>query len=95
MLRVKACKYAEDYKLAVEFDNSDRGIVDLKDLLEPDTVFAPLKDKELFSKVQVDKWGVVNWLNGELDIATEYLFYLVNQKKPEYQQLFKKWGYIC
>jgi hypothetical protein len=94
MLHIKSCKYADDYKIAVEFDNGENDIVDLQDLIEPDTVFAPLIDKELFSKVQLDKRGVVTWLNGELDIAAEYLYNVINQHRSEYQQLFKKWGYI-
>ena len=48
MLHVKSCRYAEDYKLALQFDNGTEGIVDLQDLPESGTVFAPLKDKGCF-----------------------------------------------
>ncbi|MFN8770733.1 MAG: DUF2442 domain-containing protein [Neisseriaceae bacterium] len=75
-------------------DNGTDGIADLKDLPEDGTVFAPLKDKEIFRNVHLEKWGGITWLNGTLDIAPEYLFFLINQSKPEFKDLFQKWGYL-
>lgn len=57
MLHIKSCRYTEDYKLAVQFDNGTEGIADLRDLPENGTVFAPLKDKEVFCKAKLEKWG--------------------------------------
>lgn len=51
MLHIIACRYTEDYKLALQFDNGTEGIVDLKDLPVSGTIFAPLKDQEIFRKV--------------------------------------------
>ena len=35
MLHVESCRYAEDYKLALQFDNGTEGIVDLQYLSIP------------------------------------------------------------
>ena len=94
MLHVKSCRYAEDYKLALQFNNGTEGIIDLQDLPESGTVFAPLKDKKLFRKAKLEEWGVVTWLNGTLDIAPEYLFFLINKTNPEFKNLFIQWGYL-
>ena len=94
MLHIKSCRYAEEYKLALQFDNGTEGIADLKDLSDSGTVFAPLKDKEIFRQVKLEDWGVVTWLNGTLDIAPEYLFFLINREKSEFKNLFLQWGYL-
>lgn len=93
MLHIKECKYTEDYKLALKFDNGTEGIVDLKELPESETVFYPLKDKSVFQNVKLE-WGTITWLDGELDIAPEYLFFLINQNNSEFKELFVKWGYL-
>lgn len=94
MLHIKSCKYTEDYKLALKFDNGTEGIADLKELPEDGTVFAPLKNKELFRKVKLEKWGGITWLDGTLDIAPEYLFFLTNKENIKYRKLFLEWGYL-
>ena len=89
---VKNAKYLEDYKVEVEFNNGEKGIVDLSDDLYGE-VFEPLKDKNLFSKMKVDKdLETITWENGA-DFAPEYLYYksFKNNKKLEPQ--FKEWGY--
>lgn len=94
MLHIKTCKWAGDYKLAVSFDNGNQGITDLKDLPKNGSVFEPLKDKEIFKNFKLLYGGVTTWLDGALDIAPEYLFFLANREKPELLTQFKEWGYI-
>ena len=94
MLHIKSCRYAEEYKLALQFDNGTEGIADLKELPYSGVVFAPLKDKEIFRQVKLEDWGVITWLNGALDIAPEYLFFLINRDKSEFKNLFLQWGYL-
>ena len=50
--------------------------------------------KELFRKAKLEEWGVVTWLNGTLDIAPEYLFFLINKTNPKFKNLFIQWGYL-
>lgn len=94
MLHIKSFRYAEDYKLALQFDNGIEGIADLQNLPESGTVFEPLRDKEIFRTAKLEEWGVITWLNGTLDVAPEYLFFLINKSKPELEDLFIKWGYL-
>lgn len=94
MLHIKSCKYNDDYKLSLEFDNDYSGTVDLKDLPNDGPVFAPLRDINVFKNLKLEKWGVISWLNGTIDIAPEYLFFLMNKDNLKLHELFKKWGYI-
>ena len=57
LLFVKNARYVGDYKIEVEFTDGKKGIADLEGELYG-SVFEPLKDKTLFSKIKVDKeWG--------------------------------------
>lgn len=94
MLHIKSCEWVGDYKLSLLFDNGTQGIADLKDLPQTGSVFEPLKDKEIFKDVRLQYGGVATWLDGTLDIAPEYLFFLANKDKPELHQQFQQWGYV-
>jgi hypothetical protein len=62
-----------DYKLKAEFINGEVKIYDFSSQLDF-PAFKPLKDKEVFSKVSLER-GVPVWLDGEIDIAPEVLYY--------------------
>jgi len=62
-----------DYKLKVEFINGEVKIYDFSSQLDF-PAFKPLKDKKIFSKVSLDH-GIPIWLDGEIDIAPEVLYY--------------------
>jgi len=92
-IHVKDAKYLEDYKVEVEFNNGEKGIVDLSNDLYGE-VFAPLKDKNLFSKIKVDKdLETITWENGA-DFAPEYLYYKSFKDIKNLESQFKQWGYI-
>ena len=61
-----------DHKLWVRFTTGDAKIVDFKPLLTA-PAFQPLTDVAVFNGVYID-YGVTVWLDGEIDIAPEYLF---------------------
>ena len=42
-------------------------------LIEQYEYFAPLRDKRVFSRFDLDGW-TVTWLNGSVDIAPEHLY---------------------
>ncbi len=93
-LHVTDAKYLEDYKIDVSFNNGRQGIVDLKDALKG-TMFEPLKNKEAFSNLVVDKeLDTIVWSNGA-DLAPEYIYFQTFKNDPELQQQFKQWGYIA
>lgn len=62
----------DNYKIYVEFDDGNNGIVDLSDNLWGE-VFEPLKDPEFFKQVTLDDWGAPCWPNGA-DIAPDKLY---------------------
>jgi len=72
MEKVKNIKVLPGYRLEVEFQNGQRGELELeKKLYGP--VFEPLKDPAFFSRATVDEFGVICWPNGA-DIAPETVF---------------------
>jgi len=64
---VKACPL-EDYKVAVEFDNGERGVFDCARYLDQ-PYWKPLNDKSLFRQVHVS-YGTLVWPN-EIDVGPE------------------------
>jgi hypothetical protein len=65
-------KYVGEYRLELTFSNGKVKVFDAKDYIESHPLFAALKDKQLFSRFQLDGW-TVSWLDGKLDISPEYL----------------------
>jgi len=62
-----------DYKLKAEFINGEVKIYDFSSQLDF-PAFKPLKDRKIFSEVSLDR-GIPVWLDGEIDIAPEILYY--------------------
>ena len=83
-------------KLLIKFEEyPEEYIVDMREFLESWKDFYLVKELEnetIFQDFKVDH-GAIIWANG-FDIAPEYLFFLANKFKDEYQTLFKEWGYI-
>ena len=93
LILVKHAKYLKDYKIEIEFNDGKKGIVDLSDELYGE-VFEPLKDKNIFSKIKVDKdLETITWENGA-DLAPEYLYYKSFKDNKSLKQQFIQWGYI-
>jgi hypothetical protein len=93
-LHITNARYLEDYKVEVSFNNGRKGIADLADALKG-TMFEPLKNKSVFSRLVVDKeLDTLVWSNGA-DLAPEYIYFQAFKKEPELQSQFKQWGYIA
>ena len=72
MLEVTRAEYRSGFKVWVEFNNGDSGIVDLSDALWG-PMFEPLKDMERFKRVFVSPTlHTLAWDN-DADLAPEYL----------------------
>ena len=92
IIYVKGAKYLEDYKVELQFNDGKKGVVDLENELYG-TMFEPLKDKILFSKVKVDEdLDTITWENGA-DLAPEFLYYKSFQDDKTLENQFKQWGY--
>lgn len=93
-LHITNARYLEDYKVEVSFNDGRKGIADLADALKG-SMFEPLKNKSVFSRLAVDKeLDTIVWSNGA-DLAPEYIYFQAFKKEPELQLQFKQWGYIA
>jgi hypothetical protein len=73
MLTIERVKYLKDYFLLLQFSDGSERIVDLEKELYGE-VFEPLKAKQSFAQVYVNKnTGTIEWFNGA-DFAPEFLF---------------------
>lgn len=73
-------KVLEDYVLYLEFENGCCGTVDIANLISFEGVFAPIKDKNYFQSVFLDKeTGTICWDNGA-DISPAYLLQNIDAK---------------
>lgn len=94
MLEVKQATYTGEYTLRLVFNNGMEGTADLKETIFDDkrAVFSVLKEETIFKNFKVEHSTVV-W-SDQLDLASEYLFFLAFRDKPEWQKQFQSWGYI-
>ncbi len=61
-----------DFIIDVKFSTGEWKKVDFSPLLNT-PAFKPLSDLSCFKKVTLE-YGTLNWMDGEIDIAPEYLF---------------------
>ena len=61
----------ENYVLVIDFDNSERGILDMKPFLEFG-IFKRLKEHNIFKQVQVS-FDTVEWRCG-IDLDPEFVY---------------------
>lgn len=71
-IKVKSVRPLLDYKLWIRFNDNSQKISDFSTLLDF-PCYEPLKDINSFNSVYVD-FGIVVWLNGEIDISSEKLY---------------------
>ena len=70
---VIAVRPLDDYRLHLTFNDGCQRIFDCLPLIEKYKLYAPLFDKEVFNRVDLDGWTVC-WLDGTVDIAPEHLY---------------------
>lgn len=71
-LEVTDAQYVDAYKIWVRFNNGNCRIFDFATIIEKYPVFEPLKDIGLLKKFHIT--DTLEWLNGKIDIAPEYLY---------------------
>lgn len=83
LISVINAEYIKEYKINLQFDNRDSGIVDLKDSIFNDhrKIFEPLRDVHFFKRFSLDSWTVI-WPN-QVDFAPEFLYGLVLEGKEK------------
>ena len=75
--RITSVRHVGDFRLALEFTDSSRGQVDLRDwILGQGGVFAPLEDPAYFAQVRLSQTGgTIEWPNG-VDFCPDVLHHL-------------------
>lgn len=72
-VHVKKAIYIFDYKIQLEFDNNESGVIDLSSELYGE-IFEPLKNINYFKSFQLNNSaGTIEWKNGA-DFAPEFLY---------------------
>ena len=69
---IEKAEYINGYKIMVWFDDGTKKIIDLSDVIIKYPVFKPLADIDLFRQFKVT--DTLEWNNGKIDIAPEYLY---------------------
>lgn len=73
-LDVTFVEVLEQHKLKLIFEDGVSGIVDIAKIIPFEGIFEPLKDKDYFAKVAVNKdIGTICWPNGA-DISPSVLY---------------------
>ena len=72
VIKVSGIRPMENHLLWIRFNTGEAKVFDLKPLLDT-PAFAPLKDESLFRGVYID-YGITVWMDGDIDIAPEYLY---------------------
>ena len=95
MLEIINARYLHDKIIEVEFNNGEIHKIDFSDKLanEPREIFRSLDDNTTFANFTVDY--TLSWLDGQIDIAPEYIYFLAHKNESKYQKLFKEWGYVA
>ena len=70
--KITDAQYVNAYKIWVRFDNGACRIFDFATIIDKYPIFEPLKDIELLKDFRVT--DTLEWLDGEIDIAPEYLY---------------------
>jgi hypothetical protein len=73
MIHVRSTQYLDSYRIALEFNNDERGIVDLSDLIQRYPIAWPLRDLTLFAQFYLDEWPTLAWHWG-FDVSPETLY---------------------
>lgn len=70
---VTAARILDGYRLELTFNDGQCRIFDCEPLISQYQFFAPLRDKDVFARFELDGW-TVTWLDGSVDIAPEHLY---------------------
>jgi hypothetical protein len=71
---VVSATYKEGYKIEIQFDTGEKGVMDFSKYLQRGGVFRKFEDIDFFRNFDVNaELGILTWQN-EIDIAPETLY---------------------
>ena len=76
---LKSIHFIDEYKIECEFEDGNRGILDITQYLDRGGVFEKLRNNEYVKNISVIN-GVLAWGNGEIDIAPETIYHSATRK---------------
>jgi hypothetical protein len=80
-MKITEAKPLPGFRLALQFDNCEGGVVDLTDFVGVG-VFAAWEEPGVFERVSITAEGAVEW-PGELDMCPDALYLRKTGKRPE------------
>lgn len=92
-LEITQATYLHDYVLQIKFNTNEEVELDLLPMIEQDAlgIYEPLKKVDFFRQFHVDY--TLCW-DKDIDVAPEYIYFLAHKNDPQFQALFREWGYI-
>lgn len=70
-LEINNAKCLEGIKMLISFNNEESRLFDFATIVDRYPVFAPLKDKDTLKQFHIS--DTLEWCNGTIDIAPEYI----------------------
>lgn len=94
LLQITKAEYVGDFLCELTFNDGRLGLADIRMLAddEPRKIFAPLADEGFARQFELQH-GTLCW-PGEIDVAPEYLYFMVFQDDPALYERFVAWGYL-
>lgn len=80
-MKITTAAALPEYRLKLQFDNGEEGVVDLSALVGKG-VFSAWREPDLFDRVRVTDQGAVEW-PGEIDLCPDALYLRMTGKTPE------------
>jgi hypothetical protein len=80
-MKIIEAKPLPGFRLALQFDNGEGGVVDLTEFVGVG-VFAAWEEPGVFERVSITAEGAVEW-PGELDMCPDALYLRMTGKRPE------------
>jgi hypothetical protein len=80
-MKITEAKPLPGFRLALQFDNGEGGVVDLTDFVGVG-VFAAWEEPGVFERVSITPEGAVEWPE-ELDMCPDALYLRMTGKRPE------------
>lgn len=69
---IENARHLEELKMLVYFNNGESRLFDFATIVDRYPVFAPLKVKDTLKQFHIS--DTLEWFNGTIDIAPEYIF---------------------